>query len=220
MSKTIVLIHNSKVIIDTVQTMFKQIYPEASLINIMDESLLRDIKEKGCIDHLGVRRICRYALCAEDLGGDAALMTCSSLCEAVDVAREMVKIPVFKINEPMAEEAVNRAKKIVVMGTLQSVLAPTVRLIRFKAKESGRNVDIRESLCKAAFEALISGDAKKHDEMLIKEVENAAGQTDLIVFAQGSMSRLVPEAKKRVDVPVLECIESGVGQIKDYFESQ
>ena len=70
MSNCIALIHNSPVIIDVVRDVFKRIYPEAALTNIMDESLLRDIKEKGGIDHLGTRRICRYALCAEDLGAD------------------------------------------------------------------------------------------------------------------------------------------------------
>lgn len=219
MSKTIVLIHNSQVIINVVQKMFERVYPEANLINIMDESLLRDIKEKGGIDHLGVRRICRYTLCAEDLGAEAVLMTCSSLCEAVDVARPLVKIPVFKINEPMAEEAVKAGNKIVVMGTLKSVLVPTVSLIRCKARETGKEVDVKEALCTAAFEALIGGDAQRHDDLLITEVEKAAEKADVIVFAQGSMSRLVPEARKRVNIPVLECLESGVRQIKDYFES-
>ena len=82
MSKCIALIHNSPVIINVVRDVFKRVYPQAQLINIMDESLLRDIKTKGKIDHFGVRRVCRYALCAEDLGADAVMMTCSSLCEA------------------------------------------------------------------------------------------------------------------------------------------
>jgi Asp/Glu/hydantoin racemase len=217
MSRTVALIHNSKVIIDVVQKMFERVYPEANLINIMDESLLRDIKEKSGIDYLGVRRICRYVLCAEDLGADAVLMTCSSLCEAVDVARQMVKIPVFKINEPMAEEAVKRGEKIIVMGTLQSVLTPTLRLIRLKAKEIEKGIDVKETLCTPAFEALVSGNSQRHDELLLTELEKSGKDSDVIVFAQGSMARLVPEARRRVTIPVLECVESGVRQVKNYF---
>ncbi|NIA06485.1 MAG: Asp/Glu racemase [Actinobacteria bacterium] len=219
MSKCIALIHNSSVIIDVVRDVFERVYSEAELINIMDESLLRDIKEKGGIDYLGTRRICRYALCAEDMGADAVLMTCSSLCEATFAARPLLNIPAFAINEPMAQEAVNLATNIVVMGTLQSVLSPTVRLIKSKAIESSKEVKIEEALCAAAFEALISGDPQKHDELLIDEVARAAKNGDVIVFAQGSMSRLIPEARKRVNIPVLECLGSGVKQVKDHFES-
>ena len=138
MSKCIALLHNSQVIIEQVGKAFKRIYPEAETINIMDESLLRDIKTKGGIDSLGVRRVCRYALCAEDLGADAVLMTCSSLCEAVYAARPMIKIPAFAINEPMSRKAVSIGANIGVLGTLKSVLEPTARLILQKAGESDR----------------------------------------------------------------------------------
>ena len=219
MSECVALLHNSQVIIDPVKKVFERVYPEARLINIMDESLLRDIREKGGIDFKGVRRVCRYALCAEDLGADAVLMTCSSLCEAVFTARPMIRIPAFAINEPMAEEAVRTGTKIVVMGTLQSVMAPTARLIAAKARAAGKDVKVDEALCAAAFEALLAGNPQKHDELLIGDVEKAAKKGDVIVFAQGSMSRLVPEAKKRVRIPVLECLESGVRQVRDRVRS-
>jgi Asp/Glu/hydantoin racemase len=219
MSKYIALIHNSQVIIEQVRDAFKRIYPEAQIINIMDERLLRDIKNKGGIDYLGIRRVCRYALCAEDLGADAVLMTCSSLCKAVYAARPMVKIPVFAINEPMSREAVSLGTNIGILGTLKSVLEPTSRLISDKAMESNKTVKLKKALCEAAFEALLSGDTQKHDELLLTEIESISKSVDVFVFAQGSMSRLLPEAQKRVNIPVLECIDSGVKQVKDHFGS-
>ena len=42
-----------------------------------------------------------------DMGADAVLMTCSSLCEAAFASRPLIKIPAFAINEPMAVEAVS-----------------------------------------------------------------------------------------------------------------
>ncbi len=219
MSECITLIHNSQVIIEQVGEAFKRIYPEADVINIMDESLLRDIKTKGAIDQFGVRRVCRYALCAEDLGADAVMMTCSSLCEAVFAARPMIKIPAFAINEPMAIEAIAKGVKIGVLGTLGSVLDPTARLVLQKAKETNKTVELKKTVCEAAFEALLSGDAQKHDDLLLTEIENISGNVDVIVFAQGSMSRLLHEAQNRVNIPVLECIDSGVQQVKDHFDS-
>ena len=219
MARCIALIHNSKIIIDEVEEIFSRVYPKAKLVNIMDESLLRDIKERGGINKLGVRRICRYALCAEDMGADGVLMTCSSLCDAVFTSRAMINIPAFAINEPMTEEAVSLGNNIVVIGTLQSVLKPTVHLIESKAKIALKEVKVKSVLCSAAFEAIASGDQKKHDELLLTELIKVANDGDVIVFAQGSMSRLVPEAKNRVAVPILECIESGIKQVRDFFES-
>lgn len=219
MPKCITLIHNSKVIIEQVGEAFNRIYPEADVINIMDESLLRDIKTKGEIDNLGIRRICRYALCAEDLGADAVMMTCSSLCEAVYAARPMIQIPAFAINEPMACEAISIGTNIGVLGTLRSVLEPTARLALKKAAELNKTVELRKSVCEAAFEALISGDSQKHDELLLAEIENISNSVDVLLFAQGSMSRLLSEAQKQVNIPILECIDSGVKQVKDYFDS-
>ena len=219
MSKCIALIHNSQVIIEQVGEAFKRIYPDADVINIIDESLLRDIKTKGKIDHFGVRRVCRYALCAEDLGADGVMMTCSSLCEAVYAARPLIKIPAFAINEPMAREAISIGANIGVLGTLKSVLEPTARLVMQKANELNKTVELTKALCEAAFEALLSGDAQKHDDLLLTEVENLSKRVDVVVFAQGSMSRLLSEAQKRVSTPVLECIDSGVRQVKDHFGS-
>jgi Asp/Glu/hydantoin racemase len=218
MSKCIALIHNSQVIIEQVRQAFNRIFPDVQLINIMDESLLRDIKTKGEIDYLGVRRVCRYVLCAEDLDADAVLMTCSSLCEAAYAARPMIKIPVFAINEPMSQEAVSIGVNICVLGTLKSVLEPSTRLIIQKAKESNKLVKVEQVLSESAFNALLSGDAQKHDELLLTKIENIAKRVDVIVFAQGSMSRLLPEAQKRVSTPILECIDSGVTQVKNYFD--
>ena len=219
MSECIALIHNSQVIIEQVGDAFKRIYPEAETINIMDESLLRDIKLKGGIDHFGFRRICRYALCAEDLGANAVLMTCSSLCEAVYAAKPMIKIPAFAINEPMSIAAVSLGENIGVIGTLKSVLVPTAKLILKHSKESGKTINLKKVLCGDAFDALMSGDKELHDQMILREIENISADVDVIVFAQGSMSRLLQKAQKLVNIPILECIDSGVRQVKSYFET-
>jgi Asp/Glu/hydantoin racemase len=217
MVRCIALIHNSQVIVNQVGEAFRRIYSEAEVINIIDESLLRDIKTKGAIDHFGTRRVLRYALCAEDLGADAVLMTCSSLCEAAFAVRPIIGIPVFAINEPMSQQAVGLGKRIAVVGTLESVLDPTTRLLKHKAEESDRQVEIKRVLCAAAFEALIAGDPARHDDLILREIESVARDADAILFSQGSMSRLIPEARRRISVPILECIDSGVKQVKDYF---
>jgi hypothetical protein len=51
-------------------------------------------------------------------------------------------------------------------------------------------------------------------------IESISKSVDVIVFAQGSMSRLLLEAQNRVSTPILECIDSGVKQVKIHFDLQ
>ena len=119
----------------------------------------------------------------------------------------------------MAIEAVEKGSKIVILGTLESVLVPTAELIKAKAKEMNKAVEVEQACCCSAFEALINGDPQKHDELLIEEVKKADDKGDVIVFGQGSMSRLIPRARQTVSSPILECLESGVKQAKGHFDN-
>ena len=87
-----------------------------------------------------------------------------------------------------------------------------------KADESNKSVEIIKVLCEAAFEALLSGDTQKHDDLMLTEIEKISEKVDVIIFAQGSMSRLLSEAQKIVSTPVLECIDSGIKQVKEHFD--
>ena len=49
----------------------------------------------------------------------------------------MIKTPVLKIDEAMAEEAVKLGRKIAVVATVASTVGPSSRLVKSKAKEAG-----------------------------------------------------------------------------------
>jgi Asp/Glu/hydantoin racemase len=215
---TVALIHNSPVLYEPLKKLCSKYLADEQVINIMDESLLRDIKTLGRVDEMGVRRICRYALCAEDLGADVAMMTCSSLSETVDVARNLVRIPVLKIDEPMAFEAVETGVKIGILGTLGSVLDPCSRLVERKAVESGKTIEIEKRLCQKAFDMLISGNTEGHDTELMENIADLASRNDVVVLAQGSMFRILDKLDPAPPVPVIGCLDSGVRQIRDLLD--
>ena len=206
MPQTLALIHTSQVFL-TVETMMRQLFseimPDVRLVNIMDDSLLPDCMSMGRITPAVTRRMCAYAVSAETAGADAALSLCSSLGPAVDVARKMVGIPVIKIDDAHTEKAVREATRIGVMATVASTLAPTVALIREKAATLKKDVEIRESLSNAAFEALMRGEKEAHDAMVLEAARNLAPGVELILFAQASMTRLGPRAEDETGRPVL-----------------
>ena len=72
-----------------------------------------------------IERFIQYACIAKNNGSDALLLACSSLGKAADIARELLDIPLYKIDEPMADQAVNSGNNILVLGTVKSTLEPT-----------------------------------------------------------------------------------------------
>lgn len=206
MPQTLALIHTSQVFL-TVETMMKQLFaeimPEVRLINIMDDSLLPDVMATMKISNDVTRRICLYVIAAEAAGADAALSLCSSLGPAIDHARKLVNIPLIKIDDAHTERAVREARRIGVMATAGTTLGPTVALLKEKAAELGKEVEIRDSLCTSAFEALMRGEKDRHDAMVLETARQLAPGVDLILFAQASMTRLAPAVQEAVGRPVL-----------------
>jgi Asp/Glu/hydantoin racemase len=147
------------------------------------------------------------------MGADIILNACSSVGEATDALRDLIRTPIVKIDESMAQEASAIGSRIGVVATVSTTLDPTVRLIRRKAEERGRSVDVTERIAEGAFEALLSGNGELHDEILKRTIIELADQVDVVVLAQVSMARLVP-ALGELRVPVLSSPRSGVEAVK------
>lgn len=184
--------------------------PDAELMNIVDDTLLKDVLKLGKINQQIIRRICGYIILAELAGADIILNVCSSVSEVVDIARNLVSIPVCKIDEPMAELAIQKGVNIGVLATVKSTLDPTCRLLEKKAQETGKKIHIHRSLCSGAFEKLMAGDTDAHDEIVLKKIEDLSHKVDVVVLAQGTMERLVTHPHLRCKVPILSGLRSGV----------
>ena len=206
MPQTLALIHTSQIFLN-VETMMKQLFaeilPEVRLINIMDDALLPDVMREKSISHDVTRRMSLYVMAAEATGADAVLSLCSSLGPTIDVARKLVKIPVIKIDDAHTGKAVREARRIGVMATVATTLGPTVALIREKADQMNKPVEVRESLSGGAFEALLRGEKDRHDAMVVAAARELAPQVELILFAQASLTRLAPVVQEATGLPVL-----------------
>jgi Asp/Glu/hydantoin racemase len=211
--KTLALIHTSMVFL-TVETMMQdilaQVLPDVRLINIVDDSLLPDVMASGQISPAVTRRMCAYVVAAEMAGADAALSLCSSLGPTVDVAREIVSIPVVKIDDAMTEKAAREADRIGVMATVETTLGPTVDLIEEKAAAMDKRIQVYRSLVKGAFEALMSGDKDQHDAMVSAAAQDLTSKVDMLVLAQASMTRLAPRLQQETRLPVLTSPRLGI----------
>lgn len=210
---TIAVIHTGPVTVQPIKEQISEQIPEARVINIMDDSLLNDVRAAGHLTPEVTSRIHSYMANAQAMHVDIILNACSSVGEAVDSVRNLVSTPIVKIDEAMAEEASSIGSRVGVVATVSTTLEPTVRLIRKKASELGRNIEVTEKIAEGAFEALLSGDTGQHDEILKSAISTLAEQVDVVVLAQVSMARLVPQLKG-LRVPVLCSPRSGVAALK------
>jgi aspartate/glutamate racemase len=164
------------------------------------------------------RRLIRYYLAAQDTGADLIFNTCSSIGDVAVQARGLLSIPLVKIDDAMAAEAVRTGTRIGVLATLQTTLAPTVRLVKAQAEKAGRAVSVVEGLAKGAFEALVAKHGEKHDELVTAAAAEVAQQADVIVLAQGSMARMEEALAQRTGKPVLSSPRRGVMEVKATLE--
>ena len=216
--RQVTILYTGMVPVAGTSALAREVLPDARIVNVVDDSLLDDVLAAGGLTQDVTRRVCRYALAAEDGGADVILNQCSSVGEAIDVARQLVRIPIVKIDEPMAEEALTFGVRVAVAATLATTLDPTCRLIERTARAAGKPVQIRRVLAEGAFDALKAGDTDRHNAMVLREIEAVREDSDVVVLAQGSMAVLVPSLRG-LGVPVLTSPRSGMMRVKEVLES-
>ncbi|MBY2944535.1 aspartate/glutamate racemase family protein [Rhizobium leguminosarum] len=185
---TLALLHTVTTLPAVFQPLVRQALPGWSSFNILDESLLQHTVRDGVLSNRTKQRLTQYVFSAIDAGADAVVVTCSTLGNAVDGIASSTSLPIFRIDQGMADEAVRKARRIGVLATLPTTLEPTGTVIRNAARAAGKDCIAMEKLCDGAFDRLAAGDPASHDAMVIDGFTELASQTDLIVLAQASMA--------------------------------
>lgn len=213
----VVLIHTSPVSLNDLKALFKEIIPDVEMVNIIDDSLLNEVKTVGHINSEIISRMCSYVQVAKTLNPDLIFNQCSSVGEAFDIARSQATCKTLKIDEPMAEKAVSLGNKIGVVATVASTVRPSCNLIKKTAKKMNKNVTVNEYLVDGALDILMSGDVDKHNELVIESIRKAEAENDVVVLAQGSMTAILP-LLGQTSKPVLTSPRLAVEKIKELLE--
>ncbi len=203
MKKTLGLIHTSATLVPVFQQLCNEYLPDVNVFNMVDDSLIKDVIAKNEMTKLTARRVVDQVGSAALAGADLILVTCSSIGAAVEAAADLTSVPVLRVDQAMADLAVQTGQKIGVIATLPTTLGPTSDLVKRRAALAGKEIELTSKLCEGAFEALMGGNPEKHDEMVSKALIELSTTVDVIVLAQASMSRVVDlltEAQKRVPI--------------------
>ena len=209
MKKKVVIVHTSLVSRDELNQLFAELIPEAEVSNIVDDSLLAEVSANGAVTPGIIGRMCKYFDCAQSLGADLIFNQCSSVGEAAAIAAKTVKVPVLRVDEAMAEEAVRLGSRIGVVATVGSTVAPSCNLVRRKAEAAGKAVEVVPYLVDGALKVLMEEGREKHNQLMRGVVEQCAAECDVVVLAQGSMTVLLPDLAG-ISKPVLSSPRMGV----------
>lgn len=208
------IIHTTAATVDPLKSLSAEILRGCELVNFVDDSILPQLAQNGGDLSAVEERLLHYARFAEKVGADIILEACSSVGELVSKMRTAVNIPVVRIDEAMAEEAVQRGSSVGVAATLATTLQPTTRLLQLKAEADGKAVKVKPVLIEGAYQKLMAGDREGHDDLLVEKLQELARETDVIVLAQASMARVLPRLSAAEQDKVLVSPPRAMAQVK------
>jgi aspartate/glutamate racemase len=203
----IALIHALKHSIQPIESSFARLWPDARLMNLLDDSLSADLAHDGGLSDAMTERFLALGRYAAGAGADAILFTCSAFGPCIEaVARAHAPMPVLKPNEAMIEQAAARGRKIGLLSTFPPTLVSMPR-------EFPSSIEIVPKLAEGALAALDRGDRAAHDRLVV-EASKGLRDCDLIALAQYSMAPAAAEVAEATRRPVLTTPDSAVQKLK------
>ena len=210
MPARIALVHAVKVAIAPVEDAFRRHWPEAELINLLDDSLSRDRNRENALTPQLSRRIAALAEYGIGAGANAVLYTCSAFGDAIEAVKREQKVPVLRPNEAMLEEAVHHGRRIGMLATF----APTVPALEAELRQLDPRINIKSVCVPEAMTALDAGDGATHDRLLALAAPQL-GICDVVILAQFSTARAREAVAQAVSCPVLTSPDSAVRRLKE-----
>ncbi|MEY9183293.1 Asp/Glu/hydantoin racemase [Bradyrhizobium sp. USDA 326] len=202
----VALIHALKHSIAPIEAAFAKAWPEARLMNLLDDSLSADLARDGALNDAMTERFLALADYAAATGADGILFTCSAFGPCIEaVARANAPMPVLKPNEAMIERAVTMGRRIGLLSTFPPTLASM-------PSEFPASVQIMPKLAEGALAALDRGDRATHDR-LIAEASRDLRDCDVIALAQFSIAATAPLVAEATGRPIVTTPDSAVDKL-------
>ncbi|WP_324649803.1 aspartate/glutamate racemase family protein [Georgenia sp. H159] len=214
------LVHTVPALAGTFEQLLTAAAPTVRTIHVADAWLLRTAIDTG-VDERVHERVAEHAAHLAGSGARAVLLTCSSIGETAAGAAERAGLPVVRVDEPMAHDAVDlavaagraagRPGRVAVLATLSSTLGPTGRLVDDAVTRSGARVTVTATVVEGAAAARAAGDHAGHDARVRAAVARCAEESDVVVLAQASMAAALDGDTD--GTPVLSSPSGGVGAL-------
>ena len=209
----IALIHALAHSMPPIVAAFGRLWPEAQLVNLLDDSLSADLARDGALSPAMTDRFLTLARYSARNGADAILFTCSAFGPCIEeCVRELAPMPVLKPNEAMIEEAValtGPSGRVGLVATFAPMLASMPA--EFTAIEPG--VTVVPCLASGALPALDRGDVEGHDRAAAQAAA-ILKDCDVVVLGQFSLARAAQAVAGATGKTVLTTPASAVRKLQ------
>jgi len=171
----------------------------------------------------------RYARDLAELGHvDAVLITCSTMNRAYSQVRGVLRhyhTPVYQIDRPMMERAVEHGGRVLVIATHGPTVKSTQALLREVAEESGRSISLTGALVEDAWDYLARGEIEQHNAILAQTIRKTmqAEEINSVVLAQLSMTIFLlayPNPLQEFGIPVYTSGQCGFEVLREVLLSK
>jgi hypothetical protein len=196
------LIHATPLAVGPVNQAFMRLWPDATRMNLLDDSLSADLAREGRLTDAMRQRFESLALYARDCGCDGILFTCSAFGPAIEAAGRACGLPTLKPNQAMFEQAVAAGGRCALVATFEPSIAPMRDEFEALCRAAGRPGALQTCVVPGAMQALADGDAAAHDVAIARGVAGIA-DVDLVMLAQFSMAAAAPAAQAATRARVL-----------------
>jgi hypothetical protein len=213
----ITLIHAMAASVPPIEAAFSRLWPEAALMNLLDDSLARDLARDGALTPAMTERFLALARYAKSTGAEAILFTCSAFGPCIEAcSRALAPTPVLKPNEAMIDEAVALAGPRGRIG-LMATFAPTLSSMPPEFAAVAPEATLVPCLAVGALAALNAGDSDGHDAAAVR-ASVALADCDVIALAQFSLSQAAASVAAATGKTVLTTPDSSVRKLRHLLQ--
>lgn len=217
MDKAIFFLHTTVTTPMITNKAFAQQYPGVRKINIVDDSILPEMRNNGGQQTPQVAaRMEQYVNFAAEQGAVAGVCTCTTAGTVMHQIAPRLSIPVFSVNMPMLKNAMEMGKRVAALVTTPTAAAAVDLLASSLAAEIGASATVDAIMVPDALAAINSnGDKPMHDRLIAQHADQIAPDYDVLIMAQLSM--LDAAALITTTKPVLTGIEPCLAYLKRYL---
>jgi len=208
----VTMIHAIAESIPPVRLAFAEEFPEAEVVNVLDEGLLFDYDDK-LTPHLR-RRMSNLIGYCQDNKADAIGLACSVYAPVVDSARDLVDVPLVSSYGPVMTDAVAAGPRVGLIASVAAALSDSEHYLKLAAEEAG--VPVEPVLCLAEdLIAVMRAEGQPGlERRLEQEVMKLAPDVDVVLLTQFSFAAALEHLKKVSPVPVLSAPHSSARTLK------
>jgi Asp/Glu/hydantoin racemase len=211
------MIHALAESIPPVRLAFMEEFPEAEVVNLLDEGLLIDFP--GSITPSLRRRMSSLICYCQDHHADAIGLACSVYAPVVDSARDLVDVPLVSSYGPVMADAVASGSRVGVIATNDATMSDSEYYLKLAAKEVGREVKVKRRLATDLIQVLRASGQNAFEERLEQETLTLSTEADVVLLSQFSFATALDHLKKVSPVPVLSAPHSSARMLKKMLEA-